>query len=162
MKFESRGLTTLALALGLMPTPTFAQDPHGTGHAGPLHAEAEAIASVVDAYHVALATGQGDAALALLTEDAIVLEGGGVETKAQYADHHLPADMAFAQAVPRKRGDVHVSGRGEVAWAWSTSEAEGTYRDRDINSVAAELMVLVKTEDGWKISAIHWSSRSRQ
>jgi hypothetical protein len=33
---------------------------------------------------------------------------------------------------------------------------------RAINSSGAELMVLVRTSSGWKISAIHWSSRARR
>jgi hypothetical protein len=30
-----------------------------------------------------------------------------------------------------------------------------------VNSIGAELMVLTRMMDGWKISAIHWSSRTR-
>jgi ketosteroid isomerase-like protein len=147
------------LAAGAFPLAALAQDHAAPAQSGPEHPEAAAIAGVVGAYHEALSSGQGEVALELLAEGAIILESGGVETKAQYADHHLPGDMAFAQAVPRTRGDVHVTGHGDVAWAWSTSETKGTYRDREIDSRSAELMVLVKTADGWKISAIHWSSR---
>jgi hypothetical protein len=33
---------------------------------------------------------------------------------------------------------------------------------RAINSVGAELMVLVRSGSTWKIAAIHWSSRQRR
>jgi ketosteroid isomerase-like protein len=47
-----------------------------------------------------------------------------------------------------------------VAWATSTSTARGEFRGRPVNSEGAELMVLTRTPEGWKISAIHWSSRT--
>jgi hypothetical protein len=47
--------------------------------------------------------------------------------------------------------------RGDVAWASSLTSVEGELRGRAINSVSAELMVLSREDDGWKIRAIHWS-----
>ena len=120
------------------------------------------VVSVVNAYDDALRTGDSTAALAFLSEDAIILESGGVETKQQYRSHHLTSDMAFAKAVPSQSSAVSVKVRGDVAWAWSTSTTQGSFRERQINSVGAELMVLTRTPTGWKISAIHWSSRTRR
>jgi ketosteroid isomerase-like protein len=122
--------------------------------------DSAAVAAVVDSYHRALATGDSAAALALLTEDAIILESGGVETRAEYRAGHLPGDIAFARAVARERGPIRVAVRGDVAWATSTSAVRGQYRDRAVNSAGAELMVLTRTAAGWKIAAIHWSSRA--
>lgn len=119
------------------------------------------VAATVDRYHRALSTGDSAAALALLTLDAVILESGGVETRAEYRSHHLPADIEFARAVPSVRGPLRVTVRGDVAWASSTSSVQGEFRGRPINSAGAELMVLVRESDGWKITAIHWSSRSR-
>ena len=119
------------------------------------------VANVVNAYHRALRSGDSTAALTLLASDAVVLESGGLETREEYRTHHLKADMQFAQAVPGQSGAVRVKVRGDVAWAWSTSSTQGRFRGRQINSVGAELMVLTRTSAGWKISAIHWSSRSR-
>ncbi|HEV2150069.1 MAG TPA: DUF4198 domain-containing protein [Longimicrobiaceae bacterium] len=124
--------------------------------------DSAAVAETVDRYHRALAAGDSAAALALLTPDAVILESGGMETRAEYRSHHLPADIAFARAVPRERGPIHVSVRGDAAWATSTSVTQGRYRERDVNSVGAELMVLVRTPEGWRIAAIHWSSRNRR
>lgn len=156
----------LILAVGLAlcagpPSSAWGQASEADRPARSGHPDAEAIVEVVEAYHAALVAGDAAGALALLTDDAVILESGGVETRAQYADHHLPGDIAFAQAVPRVRGEIHVSGTPDVAWAWSTSETRGTYRDRDIDAVGAELMVLIRTGSGWRISAIHWSSRRR-
>lgn len=120
------------------------------------------VANVVNAYDRALRTGDSTAALALLASDAVVLESGGVETREEYRLHHLPADMQFAQAVPSQGSAVRVTVRGDVAWAWSTSITQGEFRGRQINSAGAELMVLTRSSTGWKIAAIHWSSRTRR
>ena len=122
----------------------------------------EEVVAIVDSYHRALASGDSDTALALLAEDVVILESGGMETREEYASGHLRGDIAFAAAVPRERGPIRVTVRGDVAWAVSTSTTQGEYRDREINSQGAELMVLVRGEDGWKITAIHWSSRARR
>ena len=120
------------------------------------------VAAAVHAYDRALSTGDSTAALALLAPDAVILESGGIETREEYRSHHLPGDIAFARAVPSQGGPVTVRVRGDVAWAWSTSTTQGEFRGRQINSSGAELMVLTRTATGWRISAIHWSSRSRR
>lgn len=128
-----------------------------------LQAQTEAdVAAVVDAYHTALAAGDSTKALSLLTEDVVILESGGIETKAQYRSGHLSGDMRFAQAVPRERSDITVQIQDDVAWAWSTSVTEGRMGEREINSQGAELMVLARVGGDWLITAIHWSSRQRR
>lgn len=124
--------------------------------------DSAAVVEVVERYHAALAAGDTATAMSLLAPDAVVLESGGIETRGEYRSHHLPADMAFARAVPRKRGAIQVRVNGNSAWAASTSVSQGTFREREINSQGAELMVLRRTEEGWRIEAIHWSSRNRR
>lgn len=120
------------------------------------------VIAVITAYHSSIARGDSTAALALLAQDAVIVESGGVETREEFRAHHLPADMAFAQAVKAERGPVRVVVQGDVAWATSTSVTQGEYRGRQINSTSAELMVLSRTQAGWRIRAIHWSSRPRR
>jgi ketosteroid isomerase-like protein len=72
----------------------------------------------------------------------------------------MRADMAFAAAVPRSIESMEVRVSGDVAWVVAVSSTVGEYRGRAINSRGAELMVLTRSADGWKISAIHWSSRA--
>ncbi|MGH2604385.1 MAG: DUF4440 domain-containing protein, partial [Dehalococcoidia bacterium] len=84
---------------------------------------------------------------------------GGIEYREEYLGGHLHGDIAFARAVARERGPIAVSIHGDVAIATSTSVSRGEYRDRAVNSAGAELMVLRRTPDGWRIAAIHWSSR---
>ena len=120
------------------------------------------IAAVVARFHAALAAGDSAAALALLADDVVVLESGGVETRDDYRAHHLPADIEFARAVPSQRAPIRVQVRGDVAWVSGTSVTQGDFRGRQVNSAGAELMVLSREGGSWKIPAIHWSSRTRR
>ena len=120
------------------------------------------VVATVDAYDRALSSGDSAGALALLATDAVILEGGDVETRNEYRSHHLAADIEFARAVSGVRTPVRVVVRGDVAWAWSTSTSQGEFRGRAVNSQGAELMVLSREASGWKIRAIHWSSRARR
>lgn len=130
--------------------------------AAPLAAQESAdVVAVVQAFHAALLRGDSTAALALLSDDATILESGGRETKAEYRAHHLPADIAFVQAVRGESATPDVTVMGDVAWATSTSASRGEYKGRAVDAAGAELMVLSRTAAGWRIRAIHWSSRSR-
>jgi uncharacterized protein (TIGR02246 family) len=125
----------------------------------PVPQDSAAVAAVVERFHHALAEGDSVAALGLLAEDAVIVESGGIESRQEYRSHHLPADIAFVRRVKGTRSPVRVKVRGDVAWATATSTARGTYRGRAVSSAGAELMVLTRAGAGWKISAIHWSSR---
>ncbi len=129
--------------------------------AQPAPGDSAAVARTVAAYHDALAQGDSAGALGLLAPDAVILEAGGRESLAEYRSHHLAADIAFARAVPSRRGAVRVTVAGDVAWAASTSETRGSFNGRTVDSRGAELMVLTRSPSGWVIRAIHWSSRSR-
>ena len=124
--------------------------------------DSAAVAATVERFHNAVVAGDSALALSLLTADAVVLESGGMETREQFRSHHLPADIAFAQAVKSERGPMRVVVRADAAWATSTSTASGEYRGRQVNSSGAELIVLARTPQGWRIAAIHWSSRTRR
>jgi ketosteroid isomerase-like protein len=121
-------------------------------------AEAAKVATAVRSFHAALEAGDAQAASRLLAPDAVILENGDRETRKEYLDHHLQADIKFAQAVPARRGKADVTISGDTAWSISTSVTQGTYQSRPIDLVGAELMVLSKTPAGWVIRSIHWSS----
>jgi ketosteroid isomerase-like protein len=117
--------------------------------------------AAVQRFHDALQNGDSGAALDVLADDAIVLESGGRETKREYRRHHLQQDVAFARAVPSQRGHRTVTVQGDVAWVMSTGAITGEYRGRKIDEQGAELVVLSRSPQGWRIRAIHWSSRPR-
>lgn len=127
--------------------------------------DSASVAATVAAYHRALAAGDSTAALALLAEDAIILESGEMESRAEYRSHHLVEDIAFSRAVPGTRGGTRVVVSGDVAWATTSSVTEGKFKGRPVKSTDVELMVLSRSTTSagavWQIRAIHWSSRRR-
>ena len=125
-------------------------------------ADSADVAGTLERWQRALAAGDSVAVLALLAPDAIVLESGEVETREEYRRHHLAADIAFVRAVRTARSPTRIVVQGDAAWATSTSTTEGAFRGRPVNSAGAELMVLTRAADGWRIRAIHWSSHSRR
>ncbi|HYW12745.1 MAG TPA: DUF4440 domain-containing protein [Longimicrobium sp.] len=150
-------LVASALALGT-PAMAAAQQGRGVPQARSA-ADSLAVTATVERFHRALATADSAAALALLTPDVQILESGGAETLAEYRSYHLPSDIGFARAVTSQRTLRQVRVHGDMASIASTSTARGTYQMREVNAAGAELMVLVRTPAGWRISAIHWSSR---
>lgn len=133
----------------------------GADSPGAARNDSVAVVNALDQFHAALVGGDSATILRLLAPDAIILESGGSETLAEYRAHHLPADIAFARAVPSTRTRLRVAVAGDVAWVASTSTARGEFRGRTISSSGAELATLRRTSQGWQITAIHWSSRSR-
>ncbi len=127
-----------------------------------IHGDSAAVVAVVDSFHTALSTGDSVAALRLLAPDAVILESGSMETRAEYRSHHLAGDIAFSKAVKDKRGAMTVRVEGATAWTIGTSITEGQYNGRAINSAGAESMVLTKSANAWRIRSIHWSSRTRR
>ena len=154
----------LLAACTAVPAAAAAQSPTSRSSAArrtPTASDSADVARVIDRFHRSLAGGDSAAALALLATGATILESGGEENVAEYRAHHLPADIEYARAVPSERGPVRVTVRGDVAWANSTSRSRGTFKGRPVDSAGAELMVLTRAPDGWRITAIHWSSRRR-
>jgi len=154
----------VAIALLLAATPPLAgahESAKGAGTSGVLSATAQPAAGTVDAFHAALKRGDTAVALALLAEDALIFEEGGAErSKAEYAASHLAFDAAFSAAVQsvqsRRIGQVS----GAMAWIATETRTTGRYRDRDINSLGTETMVLRRDGTTWRIVHIHWSSRN--
>jgi ketosteroid isomerase-like protein len=152
LMFRPLPIVFVLAAAALVPPPARAQ----------AHPDSTAVAAVVHRFHAAVAAVDSLGALALLAPDAVVLESGGVETLSEFRSHHLAADIAFARAIPAERSPLRVVVVGDAAWTSATSQVTGDYRGRAINSSGAELMVLARTPEGWRIRAIHWSSRARR
>lgn len=147
------GTFALAFLSCLAATPLTAQP---TGN------DSAAVSAVVSAFHAGLRSGNAAAVMQLIADDALFLESGGVETRAEYEKNHLPADIEFEKVVSGKRSPIRVVVNGNSAWASSTSEYSGTFQGRAIDSLGAELMVLTREPAGWRIRAVHWSGRARK
>jgi len=120
---------------------------------------AEGAGATVDAFHAALNRGDTKGALLLLADDALIFESGGVErTKAEYAAHHLKADVDFSKSVSSIV--VRRTGRsdGVLAWVATDGRTKGNYMGKALDLLTAETMILRKVGGVWKIIHVHWSS----
>ena len=153
-----------AVALLAVAAPLSAHESASPPDAAPtLSSAAREAAAVVDAFHAALHRGDTKAAAALLANDALIFESGGVErSKAEYAERHLPADAEFSQAVSSLT--TRRSGHADGAFAWIASEGaySGTYRGKAVSQVTTETMILRREQGGWRIVHVHWSSAPRR
>lgn len=118
-----------------------------------------ALAQAVEEFTHALKRGDANAAMELLAPDAVILESGAMQTREEYGRKHLLEDIAMLRSVPMTRSDLTIKQEGNTAWATSLYRLSGKFEDKEINSQGAELMVLTKTPQGWRIRAIHWSNR---
>ena len=117
-----------------------------------------AAGETVRAFHRALQEGNGDAAMALLADDALILESGETQTKQEYGSGHLAGDIAFMKSLSVTHSDFKVKQESGFAWVTQTYRVKGNYKGREIDSQGAELMVLSETPAGWRIRAVHWSN----
>jgi len=115
--------------------------------------------AAVDAFAAALRAGDQAAVQRLLAPDVLIAESGGVERSyAEYAEHHLPADIAFTSAVQFTLERRDLIDSGDTATVISQSRAEGEFHGRAIRSRSMETTVLRRTDGAWRIQHIHWSS----
>src|SRR5262245_59455734 len=151
------GFLTIAL-MGLM-AGTAACARTGQNTATDTAADTAAVGAVVDAFYGAMKSADKMAAMALIAEDAMFVEGGRLETREQYETNHLPADIEFEQAVAGNRTSMRVTIDRDAAWVIATTEYHGTFENEPVNFLSAQLMLLTRQEPNWKIRSIHWSSR---
>ena len=114
---------------------------------------------VVQQYHAALAAGDSILAVSLLADDAVIVESGAIETRSAYIGHHLGADMQASKNSKGTRVVQSVRLAGGAAWVISKTTTPPSGAQGSTGSEMAELMVLSRTPSGWKIRAVHWSSR---
>ncbi|WP_069132248.1 YybH family protein [Rhodohalobacter halophilus] len=94
----------------------------------------------------------------LLDTQARIVEGSQIENKEEYLSHHFYSDGRFLSAMDREVISQDVFVNGNTAWVTSKSHLSGVYNDRDLSLNSMELIVLKKTENTWRIAAVHWSS----
>lgn len=120
---------------------------------------AKPAADVVDGFHAALKRGDTGTASSLLATNALIFESGGVERgKAEYASHHLAADAAFAGATTHSVTRRSGAASGDFAWIATEGRTTGTYKERLIDNLSTETMLLRRANGIWQIVHIHWSS----
>jgi len=114
------------------------------------------VKSVVDAFYGAITAGDADAAMRFIAPDAVFVESGRIETRAEYEMNHLPADIDFEHQVKAERGPLRVTFDGrDTAWVISRAEYDEGNPEK---YVITQLMVLTRDSGDWRIRTICWSS----
>lgn len=125
--------------------------------------EAKDAVATVERFNKALSAGQLSKAGAELDANVLILESGGAErTAAEYLGGHAKGDAAFLKTahVQLLRRTIQVS--GDMAWMGSESEIHTTKDAKMVTILSTETMVLKRTDKTWKITHIHWSSRTKK
>ncbi len=157
------GLTALTIGLLGVGTPIGAVgQTSATKTTGSQPIDSSAVAQTVDRFYAALVDGDSAAVARLLAPDAVILEGGGRETRTEYLGQHFHSDHAFLSALNRETTSRQIRGMDDVAWVTSTRRLYGTFKDQTYDLRSAGLIVLRRNGDDWRIQAVHWSSRSRE
>lgn len=117
------------------------------------------VTAAAKAFQTAMDTGDAATVMQYLAEDALMMEGGTIENRMQYEKDHLPADLEFAKGMTAKRMPVQQTVRGDVAWVRTSTEFSGTFQGQPLALLGLETMVLTREPEGWRIKALHWSSR---
>jgi nucleoid-associated protein YgaU len=142
-RLASYGLVTLLASLTACTSPP------------PPPKEAD-VTAVVDAFYGAVASGHPDDAMRLIAPDAVFVESGKIETRAEYEANHLPADIEFESQVKAVRGPARVTFDGrDTAWVISRAEYDEGNPEKYINT---QLMILTRDSGDWRIRSISWSS----
>lgn len=116
--------------------------------------------ATVEAFDRALGSGDAPAVMALLAPDVLIYESGGQESsREEYAAHHMKSDMAFLASMQRTILGHDSGGDDQNAWVSTRSRIAGRFKDKDIDLLSTESLVLRNTAEGWRIVHIHWSSR---
>jgi ketosteroid isomerase-like protein len=122
------------------------------------HTDAE-VTAVLDSFYGAVKRGDASAAMSVIAPDAVFIESGKLETRAEYESNHLPSDIDFERQVTGKRAPLRITFAGDTAWVIATTEYDGKFEGNPVSFVSAQLMVLTKDSGMWRIRSIHWSSR---
>lgn len=121
-----------------------------------------AAVAAVERFHGALAASDSALAVSVLADDALVIESGAIQSRAEYLSHHLGADMKGSQGSKGVRSVSNVTVVGTMAYVVSKTETPARGAKGSTASELVELMVVSRTTNGWKIRAVHWSSRRRR
>ena len=114
----------------------------------------------LESFHAALASGDKVGAIELLAPEVIIYESGYVErSRAEYADHHLAGDIAFAKTSTRKVLRQGERVEGNMAILWAETETNGKSQGKEVHVFGTETALLQKKDDKWTIVHVHWSSR---
>lgn len=158
-------LPVLSLVAAMLTSAAFAHEPaHAATVGAPTISEAAqpAVAAVED-FSRALKAGDFKRVGELLADDVLILESGGAErSREEYLGHHAISDAAFLAGAHSALKHRTARVEGDLAWIGSESELHAEKDGKAMTLLSTETMVLRRTDAGWRIVHIHWSSRPKR
>jgi len=158
--------TAIALAgLLWLPLTAHAHDANAKAAAKleAIDAAAAPVIAVIEQFSSALQAADFERVGDLLAEDALILESGGAErSRAEYLGGHAIHDAMFLKGAHSEVKNRTARIEGSIAWIGSESELHSTKDGKTMTLLSTETMVLKKTDAGWRIVHIHWSSRPKK
>lgn len=159
--------TSVALSLAglVLMSSAFAHEPAQTAGSGSteVNESARPAAAVVDEFSAALKACDFKRVGELLTPDVLILESGGAErSREEYLGHHAISDAAFLADAHSTLKHRTARVEGDIAWIGSESELNAQKDGKALTLLSTETMVLRRTDAGWRIAHIHWSSRPKR
>lgn len=170
MRTDSTRIRRRAAAVGVVslilpataPVLAHGDETHAPARVAPT-AVPSSLVAVADSFNRALSGGDTGTVRALLLPNVLIYESGGAETSAaEYAGHHMLGDMAFLSKLKREQLSQDSGGDEANAWVATRSRLTGQYKGKDIDLNSTETLVMTRTETGWRIAHVHWSSAPRQ
>lgn len=114
----------------------------------------------VNAFQAALSNGDEATATMLLAPDVLIYESGGQErSRSEYAAGHLAGDIAFMAGAKVQRLEQAQTAAGDLAVVTTRSRIVTRSKDKAVDLLSTETMVLRRVGSRWRIVHIHWSSR---
>lgn len=117
--------------------------------------DAEAVA---EAFQTALQRGDRAAVLALLAADARISEGGHTQSRDEYAEGHLGADIAFLQGATITPVALGSMAMGDTAMVGSESLIKTSVKGKPVTLRSREMLKLRQDGKDWKIVSVQWQS----
>ena len=65
--------------------------------------------------------------MSVIAPDAMFVESGKLETRAEYEMNHLPADIDFEKQVTGKRDPLRITFKDDAAWVIATTTYDGKF-----------------------------------
>lgn len=126
-------------------------------------ANAKDAVATVERFSTALVAGKLDKAGLELDPKVLILESGGAErSAAEYLGGHAKGDAAFLKTAHVQLVRRTAQANGNMAWVGSESELHIMKDNKMTTILSTETMVLKLTGTTWKITHIHWSSRTKK
>lgn len=159
-------IATLVLCVGFpFAGPVVADDAANASSQGKpvfvsdVSADAGEAVAAVDAFTAALKSAKLEDAKALLDSEVLILESGGSErSRDEYMAGHAAADATFMRSVSQQLRYRKASREGNFAWVATQSDLTAIKDGKLSVTSSTETMLLRKTDSGWRIVHIHWSS----